>query len=197
MADIVDITKYKAQRKDKTIVSEVSEEKLANKILDSLNFNNRNIAIPIVKIAKSCGLGVYRVCFPTEEINTAGKLFTGGNTESLYGCNQVILVNRNDHLFDQRIVIARMLGCYLIDMNHKNCYKNLNFLSSDTLDYRKMYDKYEEFILNILAPNKIFVRQYAIAINEGLLHHRLYMHLSKCFEVSDEFVLRKIRALTK
>lgn len=199
MADIIDITKYKLQKKDKTIVSEVSEEKLANKILDSLNFNNRNREIPIVKIAKNYGFRVYYEKFnQNNENDIAGKLLVGGNTKDLYKCTQVILVNGNDDLYDQRVVIARILACYIMERannTYYNTHKNIPF--STILSHEEIYNKYEEFVLNILAPSQIFVREHNHAVNGGLLRIGLYMYLSRYFEVPDEFVQRRIKSLRK
>lgn len=198
MAEIIDISKYKL-KKSNIISSKLNEENLANQILDSLNYNNQNIAIPIVKIAKAHGLEVYRENFyKSEELNVAGKLFIGGATRELYDCNQVILVNRNDHIFDQRIAVARLLGYYLTKIANKTSYNNSSKkLLSDILNYGKLYDKYEEFILNILAPSQIFVRQYNIAVDSGFHRMDVYMYLSRYFEVSDEFVQRKVKSLTR
>lgn len=192
MGDIVSISEYK-KRKIKS--SKLNQEDMANQILESFNYNNITTAIPIVKIAKSYGLRVYwEKFYKNGETNVAGKLLIGGNTEQLYNSNQVILVNQQDNLFEQRVVVARMLGCYLIDMNHSQSQESL---LSDILDYKDIYNKYEEFILGILAPNELFVKQYNEAVKTLSLHMLVYTYLSEYFEVTKEFVDRKVKSLTR
>lgn len=173
MGDIVSISKYKLQKQKR--ISNLSEEQLANKILDDLNYNNKNIAIPIVKVAKNYGLGVFREEFKTD---VAGKLFVNGSTENLYNHNEVILVNSSDYKFFQRVVIARMLGSYLIDIANDKRYSDKNIFLSEIIKYGELYDKYEEFILNILAPSGIFINQYNIAVQENLSKIGVYAYLS-------------------
>ncbi len=157
MGSVVDILEYK--KRNNKIASKLNEGDIANQILEEFNYNDQNIAVPIVKISKNYGLKVYRENFyKNGEIGVAGKLFIGGATKHLYGCNQVILVNRCDPIFEQRVVVARMLGCYLIDMVNKNYYYDKKLLLSEVLDYGDIYNKYEEFVLNILASNQIFVK---------------------------------------
>lgn len=198
MGDIVYFSKYKQPKKNNIVLSKLSEGDIANQILESFNYNNRNIIIPIVKIAKNSGLKVYYENFDKNgDTSVIGKLFMGGTTEQSYGCNQVILVNRNDPIFEQRVVVARMLGCYLIEGVHKKYHKDQKVLLSTILNYGEIYNKYEEFILNILAPNQIFIKQHNIAVNVGLPRMEVYMYLSRFFEVPDEFVQRKVKSLTK
>lgn len=66
-----------------------------------------------------------------------------------------------------------------------------------TLDYERIYSKYEAFVLNILAPNEKFVEQYNIAVNKGLYGNKIALYLSKYFEISEDFVQRKVKTLIR
>lgn len=198
MGDIIEFSKFKSQEK---IAHKLSQKEMADLILDSQNYNNRNIAIPIVKIAQSYGLKVYNQDFYSSgDKNIAGKLLVGGNTEELYNYNKVIIVNKDYHIFEKRIVIAKMLACYLINIKNKNC--SLEEFTSISVNKEKIFDKYEEFIINILAPSEIFVKQYNVAANDGVsqmfMHcYFIYEYLKRYFEVTDEFVQRKIKSLNR
>ena len=190
MSDIIDFRKYVLEKNKAT---SHSEQEAANEILQLLNYDGKNIAIPIVKIAKNYGLKVYR-----EDLrNAAGKLIVGKGSDNLYGGDKVIIVNFNDHIFEQRIVVARILGYYLMDAINKKNHVNPNTPMTYTLDYERIYSKYEAFVLNILAPNEKFVEQYNIAVNNGLYGNRIALYLSKYFEVSEDFVQRKVKTLTR
>jgi len=185
--EIIDFSSYKSQRENKKIAFDLSEKETASQILENLNYNHLHTATPIVKVAKSYGFRVFQ-----EDFNVAGKLFVGGFSKDLYDCNQSIIVNSTDPIYRKRIVVASMLGCYF----KNGCHHQQNLLFSDILYYEQLYDKYEEFILNILAPTQEFVNQYNTAIHVGLLYQYLYEYLSDFFEVDYEFVKRKIKSLS-
>ena len=173
-----------------------SEEQIAKQILKRLTYSDKNIAIPIIKIAKNSGFKVYHEnFFRSGESEIAGKLLIGDISKEKYGSSQVILVNRGDHLFAQRLVVAKMLGSYLVDgLDEQDMYSED---LSTSLTYEKIYDKQEDFALNILAPDNIFIHQYNLAINNGLPPIGVTSYLSRFFEVPEEFVYRRVKSLTR
>lgn len=198
MENIVDFSNYKLQRKNNGL-SKLSEAQMAQQILKKLNYSDKNIAIPIVKVAKSYGLKVYNEDFcESGESRIVGKLLIGDISK--YDSGQVILVNRNEHIFTQRVVVATMLGSYvsyLIDrvVDQQNVHPE--DLSTSTLTYKEIYDKHEEFVLNILAPNNIFINQYNTAVDSGLPSIGVMSYLSRFFEVPEDFVYEKVKSSTR
>lgn len=198
MENIVDFSNYKLQRKNNGL-SKLSEAQMAQQILKKLNYSDKNIAIPIVKVAKSYGLKVYHEDFcESGESRIVGKLLIGDISK--YDSGQVILVNRNEHIFTQRVVVATMLGSYvsyLIDrvVDQQNVHPE--DLSTSTLTYKEIYDKHEEFVLNILAPNNIFINQYNTAVDSGLPSIGVMSYLGRFFEVPEDFVYEKVKSSTR
>lgn len=198
MENIVDFSNYKLQRKNNGL-SKLSEAQMAQQILKKLNYSDKNIAIPIVKIAKSYGLKVYHEDFcESGESRIVGKLLIGDISK--YDSGQVILVNRNEHIFTQRVVVATMLGSYvsyLIDrvVDQQNVHPE--DLSTSTLTYKEIYDKHEKFVLNILAPDNIFINQYNIAVDSGLPSIGVTSYLSRFFEAPEDFVYEKVKSSTR
>lgn len=198
MENIVDFSNYKLQRKNNGL-SKLSEAQMAQQILKKLNYSDKNIAIPIVKVAKSYGLKVYHEDFcGSGESRIVGKLLIGDISK--YGSSQVILVNRNEHIFDQRVVVATMLGSYvsyLTDrvVDQQNVHPE--DLPTSILTYKEIYDKHEQFVLNILAPNNIFINQYNTAVDSGLPSIGVMSYLSRFFEVPEDFVYEKVKSSTR
>lgn len=127
-----------------------------------------------------------------------GKLLIGDISK--YDSGQVILINRNEHIFTQRVVVATMLGSYvsyLIDrvVDQQNVHPE--DLSTSTLTYKEIYDKHEEFVLNILAPNNIFINQYNTAVDSGLPSIGVMSYLGRFFEVPEDFVYEKVKSSTR
>lgn len=186
MADIISFQNYKLQRQSRLKLPKTGEQNLANQILNSFSYNNLHREIPIVRIAKSYGISIFRENFDQKEkTNIAGKLYIGETTKEKYGCDKVILVNSTDHIFDQRVVVAKMLGCYLIEKPKENRIITNN----------EVYEKYKEFVLNILAPSKVFIEQHNLAIGKVPLHMFVYSYLEEFFKVPEEFIDQKIKSL--
>lgn len=82
------------------------------------------------------------------------KLLIGGITEARYFSREVILVNSNNHLFEQRVSIARLLGYYLDEVITNESFFKQVFLLSEALYSSELYYKYIKFVLNILAPKR-------------------------------------------
>jgi len=190
MDKVVSLQKYKLKKELEMESSRLSEKDLASRILAVLDLNNLNIAIPIMKIAHSFGL---KTCqSDVYENHVLGKLFIGDDALELFGCNQVIEVNKNYHIFIKRVVVASLLGGYFLNKGNKQ-----EALLSEVLYCREIYDKYEEFVLNILAPSSIFIKQYNIAVDYEFPSLYIYEYLSEFFEVPFEFVHQKIKSLSR
>ena len=95
MGSVVNLLDYKKSRVTNSLsFSYTTEEELASQILKMFNYDNQNIAIPIVKVSKHCGLKVYHNNFYSSDI--LAKLLIGGITEARYSSREVILVNSNN-----------------------------------------------------------------------------------------------------
>lgn len=195
MGDIVDIQKYKV---DKLELSRINE-KLANEILEKNKFNNQNIAIPIVKIAKSYGFNVYHEHFYNiGKTNIAGKIFIEFARGKESYSNKTMLVNSIYDLYEQRVVVSALLAIYLNILRKYNNHRVISSnVFSEILEYKDLYEKYEEFVLSILAPNQIFIQQGRIAKNSELPKEGIDLYLSKFFEVPLHFVKKKEKSLQK
>lgn len=194
MGSVVNLLDYKKSRVTNSLsFSYTTEEELASQILKMFNYDNQNIAIPIVKVSKHCGLKVYHNIFYSSDI--LAKILIGGITEARYFSREVILVNSNSHLFEQRVSIARLLGYYLAGVITNESFFKQGFLLSESLYSSELYDKYIEFVLNILAPSEIFRRQYEIAVDAGLSEIGIYTYLSRFFEVPNSFIQYKVKSL--
>lgn len=198
MENIVDFSNYKLQIKNNGL-SKLSEAQMAQQILKKSNYSDKNIAIPNVKVAKSYGLKVYQEDFcGSGESRIVGKLLIGDISK--YDSGQVILVNRNEHIFTQRVVVDTMLGSYvsyLIDRVVDQQNMHPEDLSASVLTYEEIYDKHEKFVLNILAPDNIFINQYNIAVDSGLPSIGVTSYLSRFFEVPEDFVYEKVKSLSR
>lgn len=189
---IINLKIYKLQKILENKTSLINEKTLSKQILDSLEYNNFHGAVPIVKIAKKFGIGSFKE--QVENENIVGKLYVDGNTKSIYDYDKVILINPNNHLYYNRIIIATLLGYYLLDvMKHKN-YQDKNILLCNEIIHEDVYTIHEEFILNMMLPDEIFLEQLNIANREcsGFLKS---IYLSRYFEVPPECIKRKIRSL--
>lgn len=194
MGSVVNLFDYKKSRGTNSLFfSYTTEEELASQLLKMFNYDNQNIAIPIVKIVKHCGLKVYHNNFYSSDI--LAKLLIGGITEARYSSREVILVNSNNHLFEQRVSIARLLGYYLDEVITNEKFLKQGFLLSEVLYFSEVYDKYIEFVLNILTPSEIFRRQYEIALDARLSEIEIYTYLSRFFEVPNSFIQCKVKSL--
>ena len=53
-----------------------------------------------------------KIVYSKDLKNVAEKLIVGKNADNLYDGDKVIIVNFNDHIFEQRIIVTRILGYY-------------------------------------------------------------------------------------
>ena len=53
-----------------------------------------------------------KIVYSKDLKNAAEKLIVGKNADNLYDGDKVIIVNFNDHIFEQRIIVTRILGYY-------------------------------------------------------------------------------------
>ena len=191
MAEIINMLKYQIQKFQK---NNPNEEELANKVLDLLNYNNHETKIPIAKITRSYGLEIYQKQLDKK---TSGIMSINVPKQNQYHYNQIIILNKKVCEFEKRVIIAQMLGHYLINIINDKRYQDQNISSEDILPYDNLYDQYEDFILNVLAPNQIFIDQYKKATKAGLENDLLHAYLSGYFAIPDEFVYRKMLALIR
>lgn len=69
----------------------------------------------IEKIQLYLQLKLLKIVYSKDLRNATEKLIVGKDADNLYDGDKVIIVNFNDHIFEQRIIVTRILGYYLID----------------------------------------------------------------------------------
>lgn len=214
MAKIVDINKYKKIREKKTMteINALTQklegdftlkhnnytlqeiDNIAYDILRIFGFDSKDIPTPIIKIAKKFG---FKTGEKTLNNKLSGDIYINGDTKKIFGSDKVILVNKNEHFFHQRFVIAHELAHYLFDFLGNPEYINNNNQFTDTY-YRNNHDRPEEVIANrfaasILMPKKLFVKQYYIALDVGLKDCFVIDFLSRFFETSPDSIEKRIK----
>ena len=178
-------------RKNSEHLYGLSDEVIAALILDILKINESCKIVPIVNVARCFDFVILK-----KELNSglAGIM----SVEENKGLAKIMWVNESDDNFMQRIGVARMLANYLEALKNNRSEKGMQM--HDTIFHENIFQEHEAFILNILAPDKMFVKQYMIAtteFDEELLEYSnlVYKYLQDCFNVTEEFVYRKVRSL--
>lgn len=167
--------------------------KTAEDILKALDFYNIRNSTPIIKITKAFGIKPYKV-IPNDN-NIEGQLFINGTTKDLYGQDKVIVVNKKNHLYFNRFVIARQLAVFLFNFKKNDEYRDKQRVFIDT--YKGEFHKdYERFATEILIPTEMFIKQHDIAVEVDNRRIFVIMYLSRYFEVTEYFVERRIYELT-
>ena len=142
---------------------------------------------PINYICNALGINVYSTNLDNDE----GRLYVGGTTKKLYGCNQVILTNAAYSLRKQREIRASLLGVYLLD-----------FLKHFNGDYSKVYiaiysntnmdNKAHYFAGELLTPSDTLINQYNIALDRHKNSIYIKTYLREYFNVTSSFVEQRI-----
>lgn len=165
----------------------------AEDILKALDFYNIRSSTPIIKITEAFGIKPYKVI--PDDNSIQGQLFINGTTKDLYGQDKVIVINKKNHLYFNRFVVARQLAVFLFNFKEEQEYKNKQKVFIDT--YKGEFCKdYERFATEILMPTEMFIKQHDIAVEEDNRHIFVIMYLSRYFEVPEYFVERRIYELT-
>lgn len=141
---------------------------------------------PINRISEALGIGAYS-CDMEED----GSLFVDGTTNELYRYNQVIITKQSYSLRKQREIRANLLGVYLLDYlknfdgNHQKVY---------IAHYAKtnMNNKAHFFASELLTPQDIFAKQYAIAAEHRSHPVFINAYLREYFNVTPDFVEKRI-----
>ncbi len=167
-----------------------SDEVLAALILDHCKINNRYPAVSIYSIARKLG-------FKIEDDLVSGYL-AGNIFIDLAENDKIIMVNKEANYETQQVIIARLLADYLEASLKMGTAGGL--VMSNSITYEDIFQKHEAFILNILAPDKMFISQYVRVITEFNKDSEeyldsVYSYLQKRFKVTEEFIFRKIMSL--
>lgn len=174
--NILDDIRVKNTNKYEYTLNEITE--IANEILKELDYYSGRGATPIVKIAKDFGFATYKEVFGTGK---SGDIHINGDTKDLYGNDKVILVNKNQALFQSRFTIAYELAHYLFNLitkkNHCEIEKQAN-----------------TFAAELMMPKDLFIKQYNIAKDKSDNHIFIVMYLSRFFEIPINLIEKRIKA---
>ena len=92
--------------------------------------------------------------------NAKGVLFIGGTTSDVFdGKDKAIVVDKNLDYFEQRMVVANLLGDYLLDYL-PNLPKDNNKLYTYEYGYSKIKNKTYLFACELLMPFEEFIKKY-------------------------------------
>lgn len=168
-------------------------DSIAKKILKFSGVYAKKTSIPIVKIAKQFDFKTYK---ETLQDGLSGDIYINGETYNEFGHNRVILVNKNDHIFQQRFVIAHELAHFLFDFLGKAKYLDTNIKFSDTY-FKNRHETPEEkranrFAASILMPKNTFIEQYKIAMMESGNWLYAIVYLSQFFETPVDSIEKRI-----
>lgn len=189
--ELVNELKAKNEKRYEYSLSEIA--KIANIILDNLDYYSDCGATPIVKIAKEFDFKTYK---ETLKPGKSGDIKINGNTAELYNHDKIILVNKKDELFHQRFVVAHELAHYLFEFLGNPDYNDKSILFTDT--YKKDHHETPQekranaFAAEIMMPRDLFLKQYMIARRESNSHMFIVMYLSRFFETSIEAIEKRI-----
>ncbi len=203
MSNIIKFRFYNWRKRDDTmkfeeLIQELSEKnkngheysstdisRIANTILESVDYYSGCGATPIVKIAKEFEFKTYK---ETLRDGQSGDIHINGETAEKYGHDKIILVNKNEDLFHQRFVVAHELAHYLFEFLGNSDYSDSNEIFVDAY-YKNKHETPQErrankFAAAILMPEELFIKQYNIA--KSVDSNRLFtiQYLSRFFETS-------------
>lgn len=215
MADIIDFTKMKSNRKalqepgteedttaikkrlengGQTINSSYELDKLAEEVRNVVGNYTGELAVPVVSIAKNLGIRVYSADMEGGE---SGYIFAGGTTEELYGAGEVIVVSKKEPIGHQRFVIAHETAHYLLDYLANPKYKNKDLLFKEA--YRQMPHntqtelRADYFAAELLMPKKLFIQQYNEIMKRSKDRDVTIMCLADYFKVKISSVEKRIK----
>lgn len=194
-----EITTYlKNQKENNKNYSLLEVKMIASKVLSDLDYYFYDGATPIVKIAKDFGFKIYKKKLSPK---LSGDICINGNTNDIYGYNQIILVNEEEPLFHQRFVIAHELAHYLFEYVGNSAYINKSIMFSDTY-YRDQHETPQEqranaFAAEILMPRNLFIKQYNISKQVELNSLYTNKYLSEFFETTIDSIQRRIMEVSK
>lgn len=156
--------------------NEIAE--IANEILKELDYYSGRGATPIMKIAKDFGFATYKETFNTGK---SGDIHISEDANNKYENDKVIIVNKNQALFQSRFTIAYELAHYLFNLipkkNHCEIEKQAN-----------------TFAAELMMPKDLFIKQYNIAKDKSDNHIFIVMYLSRFFEIPINLVEKRIKA---
>lgn len=173
---IFDDIRVKNTNKYEYSLNEITE--IANKILKEIDYYSGRGATPIVKIAKDFGFVTYK---ETLDTGISGDMHISKDTNNKYRNNKVILVNKNQALFQSRFTIAYELAHYLLDLIHKK-------------EHHDIEKQATTFAAELMMPKDLFIKQYNIAKDESDNHIFIVMYLSRFFEIPINLIEKRIKA---
>lgn len=187
------IEKFKTEEKYQKEYTASDIDKVVSDILELFGYKGKERYIPIIKIVNQLG---FKTCQKILPLDISGEIYVNGDTEKLYGENQVIIVNKIDDVNHKRFVIAHELAHYLFDFLPNPKYKDVMLKYNDTYK-RNEHDRKEERVANkfaaeLLMPKDIFRLQYYKARDYDNNPLFITLYLSKFFRTTEESISKRI-----
>ena len=209
---IINMNNYKRRSNDmktkaKNLVNELFDnpaknytieqaENLAKRVLSACEFCNINGAIPIVKISNCYDFSCLKAGNIPNDIS--GNIFVGGNTESIYNTDKIIIVGSDEEYEHQRFIIAHELAHYFIDYIGSPESQDSNLLFSRTYPKKNHSLNQDEvradrFAAELLMPSDLFLKIYvkAMEIYDCNRKH-VISYLSTFFKTKRSSIERRI-----
>lgn len=153
---------------------------------DVLGYKDTDDATPINAAATEFGLSVYHL--QNSEIKTG--LYIDHMYNRRRKKTKAIYVNSQLNLYEQRFIIAYMLGRYLFD------YIGSNY-EAKHLSYKFHYDHHDRiaryFAISLLMPKSMFIAEHNYAVDLNDDHDFIIKYLSKVFQANERLVEQRIR----
>lgn len=153
---------------------------------DILGYKDTDDATPVNAAATEFGLSVYHL----QSLNIKPGLYIDHMYNHRRKKKKAIYVYSQLGLYEQRFVIAYMLGRYLFD------YIGSNY-ETKHLSYKFHYDHHDRiaryFAISLLMPKNMFIDEYNYVIKINNDHDFIIKHLSKMFQANEHLVEQRIR----
>ena len=187
------IENFKIEEKYQKEYTASDIDKVVSDILELFGYKGKERYIHIIKIVNQLW---FKTCQKILPLDISGEIYVNGDTEKLYGKNQVIIVNKIDDVNHKRFVIAHELAHYLFDFLPNPKYKDAMLEYNDTYK-RNEHDRKEERVANkfsaeLLMPKDIFRLQYYKARDYDNNPLFITLYLSKFFRTTEESISKRI-----
>ncbi len=167
-------------------------EKILHIASDAGFYNGQ--ATPAVKIIRAFGIELFRTNNMLQ--NISGVIYAGGRTKEVYKSDPVIFTDNKEPYGHQRFVMVHELAHYLFDYIGNPNRPDASYVFAENYprnnhnsDKEKRADR---FAAALLMPNKLFRKQYNIAMHES--NNRIYTikYLALYFQVKESSIERRI-----
>jgi len=170
-------------------------ERLAAEVMEYAGYGALIGATPIVTLAQKLGFTCYAENIGRADVS--GNIFIGGTTETVYGTDKVIIVEKTEEEAHRRFIIAHELAHYILDYFGSEQQKNPDKLFQEAY-YKQNHTSEREiradrFAAELLMPAKLFFKQYNRAM-EAYNYEKKYVieYLAQFFNVKKTSIMRRI-----